>query len=62
MWKILLLKVANCDAVDSHTEREVYLVEDQVMKTTIHLCPKCLLAQTKLRSKGRQQPAPQATP
>jgi len=56
----VLLEVADCDAVDAHTERDVYLVEDLVMRTTIHLCPKCLLAQTKLRSKGRPQAAPAA--
>ena len=54
MWKILLMRLGNCDAVDSHTEREVYVVEDLMMATTLSLCAKCLLAQTKLRSKGRR--------
>lgn len=53
MFKVTGLTTANCDGQESHTDREVYQVEDLLTGQRLNLCPKCLLAQTRLRSKGR---------
>lgn len=43
-----------CDANDNHVDVEVIEVQDTVTKETVNLCPKCFLAQLRLRSKGRK--------
>ncbi len=58
MFKVNGVVVANCDAVEAHLDREVFVVEDLVMKSSLNLCPKCFMAQLKLRSKGKKTQEP----
>lgn len=54
MFQINGLERGNCDAAESHVDREVVAVQDLLTKQLLCFCPKCLIAQIRLRSKGRK--------
>lgn len=55
MYQVFGLTKGDCDAADAHTDREVLIVEDLIATQALRLCPKCFMAQLKLRAKGRKQ-------
>lgn len=61
MFRVFGITIGNCDGADSHTEREVYMAEDLMMKTSLYLCQKCFHAQMKLRCKGKKSDSSEAT-
>ncbi len=55
MFKVLKVLRGNCDNNEAHTDTEVFMVEDLITHQVLNLCPKCFLAQMRLRCKGKKE-------
>ena len=62
MFHVRSLDRGDCDNNESHGDRDVLFVEDLVTKQSLRLCPKCFIAQLKLRSKGKTEEPPWPSP
>jgi hypothetical protein len=54
VFRVFGLTRGDCDAQDAHVDREVLLTEDLATGQALQLCPKCFLAQLRLRAKGKK--------